>query len=538
LTAREGFLLLLVVAAAFAAAFSFHVAATPAELHDPRYAAQFESARGRLPVLGAVRVRSDNPSAAHLIERAAREEVAYLVDPARAQRAFAYGALLYGTRENVKTVRDLVRQGELPYLPVTPDIGAFFRDKRGSYACDVVLETPEGGLWIPDEVPDAEITGEPVVRARERARLVDLPRALLLAVIVTCAVAFWRRTSRGDAEERLLAAVLPVGVLCAVGWGVDEWTVAAVVLAAAAPRRSVLLLGCVGLFFPSMVLKRLGLAFLLAGIARFARPPEPLARPRRRTVVLVLLMVTVFALTLRSPASVPAGLWSQPAATFVEPARVGARAGELRAAGYRNVVGDVDPVPPDPDLEVKRWLHDIYSRSKLLARDDPRFEAVARAAASEGLYWPLDLRRQLRTTDRAAVLWVQDEAHLADEEFMSAEAYRWRGDSGLRRDGKLAGLVLLVLAGLLLDARRQRSVEALVGSGIGLVVLVMAEGSGVPLVPQAWFPLLVLAAQCPSWAAIGGLAVAALAMPVLAWPAVALALTVAFAWLVSRPRFQ
>ena len=99
-------------------------------------------------------------------------------------------------------------------------------------------------------------------------------------------------------------------------------------------------------------------------------------------------------------------------------------------------------------------------------------------------------------------------------------------------------MVLVALTGLLLAARRQRSVEVLLGSALGALVLLVAEANGAPVVSQAWIPLLVLAAQCPSWVAVAGLAVAALALPILVWPAAALALAAAFAWLVNRPRFR
>ena len=118
-------------------------------------------------------------------------------------------------------------------MPAAPDIAALFSDRRGPYACDVVTRGRAGLDLIRREVPDARVSGEPVARVAERAAVRNLPRAVLLALLLACGYAIYRREV--DSERRLLAALLPLATLGSLGWGIDTTSVFAVILVAASP---------------------------------------------------------------------------------------------------------------------------------------------------------------------------------------------------------------------------------------------------------------------------------------------------------------
>ena len=110
---KEALLLTGLAVAAIAAALSFRVAFAPRELHDPAYAHQFDAACDQLPILRGVRVRSDRSTQDDQIDDqivGALRKVGQVVSPARAQRAFRYGRFLFGTTDQVKAMRDALRQ--------------------------------------------------------------------------------------------------------------------------------------------------------------------------------------------------------------------------------------------------------------------------------------------------------------------------------------------------------------------------------------------------------------------------------------------
>ena len=533
---REVLLLALVVAAALAAAFSFHVAAHPGELHDPDYEARFEAAKKALPLLGAVRVRTDAKHAAHRLRISARDGIVRVVDPARAVRAFRDGRLLYGTKDEVRAVRDALRRNELPpSLPEMPEVARVFVDRRGPYACDVIVDSPVGLDAIRSVVPCADLSGEPVLRVKERAAVRDVPRGLIVCLVLVYA---WCRVLNRKAERRLVAALLGLAALGGLGWGVDGTTVLAIAIAAGAPRGPVLLCGAPLLLFPPMALKRMGLVFLVAAIARWRAPGPPASgrRPQGRAAwiaVAVLTGVTALAFSEYRPRHIDSlfvrPFTPEPAAAFVERDAVVARAAELRKSGLEDLVGDNDPIPPAADLVTRRMLNQIFRRASDLARTDERFAEVRDAAAVDRLDWPADLRARLHTTDRRAVLWTQDEV-LDREEFNGSELYRRRGAAGLNRDGRIATvLLLLVIAAV--SARRIGTVVPVVAHFIPALVWSALEGSVLTL------PLLAMTSVAPSGAVVLAMCGAMATMPTAyLFPSLALALASAFAWGLSRLR--
>ena len=539
---REVLLLALVVAAASAAAFSFRVAAHPGELHDPDYEARFKEAERVLPVLGAVRVRSDSRDAAHRLRMSAQAEIKRVVEPARAVKEFRYGRLLYGTPQDVRAVRDALRRKELPpSLPEMPDVARAFADRRGWYTCDVIVGSPGGVAAIRSVLPRVELYGEPVLRVKERAAVRDLPRGLIVCLVLVYA---WCRILKREAERRLLAALLGLAALGGLGWGVDGATVLAIAIAAGAPRGPALLCGAPLLFFPPLALKRMGLVFLLAALARWRRP-EPLAPGRRwrrkpaAAWIALALLTGVTALEFSSFEYRPyervsffsffgsASVTPEPAAAFVELDAVATRAAELRESGLDDLVGDEDPVPPAADRPTRVMLNEIFRRASDLARTDERFVEVRDAAAVESLYWPADLRARLRTTDRRAVLWTQQEV-LDREEFNGSELYRARGEAGLHRDGRIAAALLLLVIGMV-SARRVGAVAPVVALFIPALLWNGLEGDVVML------PLLAMTWVAPSGAVVLAMCGAMATMPTpYIVPSLALAIASAFAWGLSR----
>jgi len=543
-TPKEGALLLLVVAAALVAALSFRVARHPAELHDPHYAAEYGAAVRALPVLRAVRVRSERRYAAQWISREGGAAVEFIVDPRRVLRSFDTGRLLYASDDRLAEILEMVRRGEVPAeLPVVPGVKELFADRRGPYACDVVLRDHQAGLAsIRHALPDAVLSGEPIAWEAERRGAPDLVRALILGLAVACGWSFVRRHTRVDAERRLLAAILPLALLCALGWGVDDWSVLGLVLVAAAPRGPVLLSGALCLLFPPMVLKRMGVIFLCAGILRWNRPPGALRRPTRGRVAILLGALLVATLLVvaapQTAARLPAHLRDQPAACFVEPAGLEETAAALRARGI-GVVGDQDPLPPPAHGARARLVAKIFYEAEARARSDDRFVPVRHAAATDSMSWPAGMRHWLKTTDRPRrrVLWAQQRGLAsAAPEFISAELFRLRGGAALRRDARNAAVALLAVTGvIMLWTNRTRAGLLATVAGIVAGALLLAERSTGSVDAEAALPLVVMAGQCGSGIAVFGLLAAALGYPSLVWPAAGIGLAVAGAWL-SRPR--
>jgi len=537
MTQGEGLLLLLVAGASIVAAFTFHVAVHPGELHDPAYAEAFEAAADALPVLRAVRVRAPQIDAPVRLLRASDGDFTTIVDPARAERVFRYGRLLYATPDEFDRVLRSLEDGAPPdSLPDAPDIFSFFRDRRGVYSCDVVLRPGANPERILTVLPASTISGEPALRREEAERGRDVPRALLLALIASCGLLAVRR--RGGIERRLLAVLLPTCVLGIAGLGIDAWSVLALALVVAAPSGGPLLCGAMCILFPSLLLRRFGIIFFLGGLVRMERLDDAGdARPRTLWISLALLMLGGgLALAGYSPGS-QLSLHNEPAATLVPRSAVADVARTLREDGVTTLVGDADPVPQEPDLATRRRLTKIFHLAERLARTAPvethaAFAEVADAAAVDSLYVPADLRARLRARDGRAALWIQEPSALWREEFTSAEAYRVRGERDLRRHARTATWAMCLCAGVMCCLRRR--LAPLLGLAFGTaacaVLLVLAERAALPVAAEPVFPLVAVAAMTPAWLVVIALCGAAAGMHgTLLLPAAACALAAVLA---------
>jgi hypothetical protein len=544
---REGLRLLLIVAAALVAAFTFRIAAQPEEIHDPGFARRYHAASAQLPILEAVRVRSETPDAAQRLRNASHGTLGRILDPSRSTGIFRYGRLLYSSPEEVQKVLEDLRQGVPPKeLPGPPDLAAFYRDRRGAFACDVNLRERDSLDLIRSVLPDAALSGDPVTREAEERQAEDLPRALILGIAVGWGCLIFRRKGV-DAERRLLAAFLPLAVICGLDWGVDTWTVLAAALVMTVSDGPGLLCAAPCIFFPALALKRIGIVFLLGGLARWRRPATRSGARRRSALVTLALLLGTGGLllwTYEPQVRLPEGLQLEPAATFVAGQKAAQKAAELRAAGLKTVVGEKNPIPPDPDLRTRRLLSKIYRQASFLERtapeaQRPRFHDVAQAAALDSLYLPASLRARLRTKDGRWVLWVQEEGAIDHDELESAELYRSRGERGLRRNARWAAWIALLIAGLAF-ARRRGSVHQLVlrfaVAASCALLLHLAARAGFDVAPETTFPLLVVASMLPAWPAILAVIAAGLGMhSVLGFPAGAIALCGLISLLVSRP---
>ncbi|MHC4133531.1 MAG: hypothetical protein ACYS0K_00965 [Planctomycetota bacterium] len=538
---REALLVFLLVAAAFAAAFALRVAT---RLHDPRHADAFAAACDAQPLLGAVRVRTGDPHAAQRLTTAPGDAFSRVLAPARAESVFRYGRLLYATPAEVDEALARLKRGEVPKLPPQPDIARYYRDARGPYACDVILRDGAGVESIEAALPDADLSGEPVVREAEARHAAEVPHALIFALAVVCVAAVWRPGAQ-EMQWRLLAALAGVVGLGLSGWGLDVATLPALVCVAATPRGGPLLAGVACLFFPSLALRRIGTVFVVGGLVRWVapRPEAGLRRGRYAAVLVVLAVGGWWALgTVPVARTVPEPLRGEPAVVLVPRAEAPAKAAALRREGLSGVVGAETPVPPRPDLVIRRKLTEIFRLSMAWARKSSgerraQFEEVAEAAALESLYLPLELRARLHARDGRAVIWIQDELPLDREEFMSALLYRQRGDIQMRNEARFAALAVLLLGGAWLGYRRGHRgtlglLAAFLGLAAGVALLFLAEPRALTLPAELLAPVLVVAALAPSAHAPLGLAAAAVWMPqAYLGPAVAFALASGGGWL-------
>ena len=529
------------MAAASVAAVSFRVARHPGELHDPVHAERFERAREQLPLLGAVRVRSSRPDAAQRLVLAPTNAFATILRPERADAVFKRGRLLYAAPVDVERVLDLLKRKQLPEeLPPAPDIGLYYRDLRGPYSCDVLLRDGESVESIRAILPDARLDGERVVREAEEDATDIVPRAILLAL---SAILLWRiRRGVAGLDFRLVATLIPLALLGVLGWGVDRWTMPALLLVAAAPRGLPLLAAVPCLFFPSLALQRIGLVLCVGGICRWTpavrRRHEGWRSPLVLTAVLLAGAATVlFAIPLRARA--PGPLRGEAAVTFVPIELAADRARSLRAEGFMHVVGGETPVPPPADIVTRRRLRRIHELATMLARQASgelaeSYREVADAAALDELYLPTELRMRLRTRDRRAAIWVQDHVPVDRAGFESARLYRARGEIQLRGEARIAALIAFLLIALWLI--RQYGEGALIpiagrfaAAGVGYAILLTGESHGV--VADVYLPMLVIAAMVPSLGLAIGVAAAAIADSSYLWPAAAFAAASALGWI-------
>jgi len=524
MTRREGLLLLLAGAAAFVAALSLRVAALPGEIHDPRHAEGFERAREAMPLLGAVRVRSGIDGAAVRLDAARGRAIDRVLDPSGAGAEFRWLRYLYATPEEIRAARASLERGAYPGPPPpVQDLSRFFRTPQGPYTCDAVPRT-EGALAVIREVlPGAELSGEPVRRERERRDAEGISRSLVLG-LVAASLALWFTRGRAEAVRGLLCAMLALATLCVVGWGIDRWTLPALLLLALAPRGGLLLLGAPCILSPALALKRIGLVMLFGLLKGGGGGRGGGAFPLlRRTVVAAGALAAAIVLH-HAPARLPEG--DGQVVRFVPREARHAVAGELRALhGLDVVYEDATLVPPAPDAATRRDIDKIFQLASHLARaatpgEAARWEEIAEAASKSDPFLPSLLRERLVTRDGRAALWVGGGSLPDGDEYVGPQLSRLRGEKGLSHDARLAGLAALAIAAVWVASAEGRGWFArllVAGAGIaaGAAILLGYPG-GEPLLP-----LVSVAAVAGTWTYPLALLCSALPAPLPALPSVA-----------------
>ena len=368
-----------------------------------------------------------------------------------------------------------------------------------------------------------------LAREAEEHESASIVRTLLLGLAVLAGWLAWRH-GLGEAERRLLAALGALVALGLLGMDVDPWSLPALLLVAAAPAGAPLLAAAPCLLFPPLALKRLGLVLCVGGVLRLAkRGPlrRPAARPGTLQAVALALGLGLAGFLLLGAAPVRTvprpEVAAEPAALLVAPGAVPEAAKRLRAEGF-DVTGDEILVPPPADLATRRNVGRIYLLAESLAARSEgearaRFEDSKDAASRAVLYLPSALRVRLLTNDGRAVLWAPADAERDD--LTSARLYRDRGAIDLDESARLAG-VLVFLTGALALALFERAAAKIAlrfaGAAAGAALLLVAD----PAEADMYLPLLPLAAAAPALGPALALGAAAILLPALSWPAVAL----------------
>ncbi len=522
---REVILVCALVAAAVASAFSFGAAVHPERVHDPRHQRRFAEDCGALASLGAVRVRSEAP----MNEIAAFGRVAGITPGVTGP--FRRARYLRASTPAVADAVAMLDRGEAPSPPPMPDLSRYYEDAIGPYRCDLLLAPGRTPADVREKLPLARLSGEPLAREAEEKEARSIARALLLGFSVMALWLAWRCGLK-EAERRLLAALGALVVIGLLGMGVDRWSVGALLLVAGAPGGAPLLAAAPCLLFPSLALERLGVVLCLGGGLRLLmrRPAFPQPPERRRAIRAAALAVGlgVFGTLLLHAAPMRAvsrtEVAAEPGALLVPKGDVPKAAQGLRAEGLE-VTGDERLVPPLPEPVMRRNLWKIFTRARTLAGRSEgemraRFEDVNDAAAQFSFTTlPRDLRLRLLADDGRAVLWVPAAAETAD--LTSARLYRVRGELQLRAGARLAGLLVFAAAALalaVLEGAARPLLLRFLGAAAGIALLFVTD----PAEADFYIPLLPLAAAAPALGPALALGAAALFLPALLWPAVAL----------------
>jgi len=544
---REALTRLAIAGTAIGAAFLARPAAHPEDVHGPGPYDAFLSTARRLPVLDAVAVRDAPPTAAGVLASRRGPLVAEVLDPRRAYEVFSYGGLLYADVHRLEEVLATLRRGDPPEdLPAAPDLDPWFRDAQGEIVCEALLhdpEDPEGVRHIAGVLPGARLTGEPVAREIESRRESGIVRAILAALgipVLLAGVRARRRRGTPDTgaqiERRLLAALGALLAVGAAGLGVDAAVVLALALVFGAPGGPVLLLGAPAVAFGPPALRAVGLVLGVGGLLRL--------EPRRARAALGALSFAPH----RFAAACAAGGALAIAAWLVSPpghAPDVVRTGKAASIGPRlDSVADLELLPPPLVAgERSRLLGAIEREAARLASSarDPAtreaFLATVRAAGMREPYLPRALAARLVTEDDHRVVWRPTGEVADDPAFTGAGLYRERGDARLRRDAlRAAGIAvaLLLLAGAA-GAFRPVTPARAVTIALALLCLARAEDFD-PVIgwPCASLLLVVVAAR-PDRGWTVPLLAAGVALPsALAWPAGALLVALAPAWLEPR----
>jgi hypothetical protein len=513
---RSTALLVLAGVAAFAAALRFETAVHPGEISDPRFARAFEDAREQLPALGSLRIHSDADDIGMRLRRIRRSGgIGRIVEVSELERSLVRGTLAAWDEPRLAELESRLKAGEDPGpLPPVPDVRPYFCDERGAFDCEVILRHAADVSAVRKALPEARLTGEPVLVDEEEGHRWLLLRATIVALVASVAGHFVLRVTRGgapDLEQRLLAMALPLAVLGWSGLGIDVWTLPALVLAGTARTGAALLAGWVLLLSPVLALQRIAIVLGAAGLLRLR--PAPWVKGARAGsqawAALILSMLSLLLLAGWIPDPAAPGT-AEPRALFVAAA---ARETEAaRIALTHRVVGGESYPDARAEIPTRRRLTRIFDLATSLAKraegaDRARFERIADAAARDAVEVPPGLRQRRETIDGRAVLWVDGRIEGAHAHLLA----RARSRDALIRASRSTGLILLAL-GLLLRLSRgglaPRDLLAPVAAfGVGMVLLARAGLD--PLIP-----LMAIAPFCAGWMLPVGVAVAAVFLPI------------------------
>ena len=527
---RSTGLLLLAAVLAFVAALNFRTAVHPEELSDPAPYEQFVAAAEQVPSLRAVRVHTSEPDVALRIRRASGGgDIRSITEVAALQAEMRRGRLAALPADRLEEFGRRLRAGEIPRtLPKVPDVRPYFEDTAGLYPADVLLRDAAGVDVLERGVPEAKLVGDPVQRREDDSRRPGVLRGTIAALVALLVAGIVRRSGRVSLEHRLLTVLVPLALLGWSGHGVDLWTVPAIVLVATVPIGSPLLAGAPLLLFPAMTLQRMGIVFLCGGLLRlWPRAKGAAVPPGGKGWIaagLVALAGWVGVSAVPAPDSTRAVSTRGPALLLVPPGTRVAAAQELRREGYFDVVGGAEiPEGSADDVEVTRLLESIYFTAKSRARTasgDERaaLESIREAAARDGVYVPLSLRRRRTAEDGRDLLWIHDTVDPADERFVSHALYRSRSEARLRDQSRLAAALVFALAVILrVLSRREHWARdltvALVAFLIGASWLFAGDAAGWGGVAEPLLPTLALAGFAATWGFVGVLAAVALVLP-------------------------
>ena len=426
---RGALLLLGAGLVALGVAGRLRAAVHPGEVSDPRIDAAFAQACRKLPVLRSLRVHTDAPDAAPRLRAlvpVSDRAIASVTDVDEMVAAARLGTLAAWDVHRLRGLRRALENGAAPFdLPPAPDVAPLFHDALGRFDFELMLRDDAAVAMVRHELPDATLTGEPVLRAEEERLRPWIVRATLLALVAVTALLLWRRPP--DALARLVAVVGAVVLLAATRLGIDAWTPAALALVATSRSGAPLWAGVACLLSPVLTLQRMGVVLVAGAALRLRRP---VARKRMRPAPAIALVVLAGAVA-----------WF---ASFDAAFRRGFPGPATEPVATMR--GEPEPAPtPAAQRELNR-IHDLAT--------DPRVAEAARYTGAR----PRGLRQRRETVDGEPVTW--------DEPLTYAKG-RWRtswSHEGFRAAGTAA-----------VDASNEPAAFAL----LGLVVLLVLRG-GVP----------------------------------------------------------
>jgi len=530
MSVRPTALLLLAGVLAFAAAWRFRTAVFPEELSDPAPYESYAAAAEQVPALRAVRVHTSAPDVGLRIRQVyGSSGFRRITEVETVQAAMRRGRLALLPADRLEEFRRRLRAGDIPrMLPAAPDARPYYRDAAGSYPCEVLLRRVEALDSLQRAVPEARLRGAPIPRRKDEERRSGVLRAAITALVALFVAGLLAKSPRVSMEHRLLTVLVPLALLGWSGLGIDLWTLPAIVLVSMAPVRPPLLAGALLVFFPSLALQRMGWVFLCGGLLRFwPRAVGPRVLPGWKGWVAAALVASAGWIGIRA---VPAPDGSaevddrEPSLILVAPGTRVAAAAELRREGFHDVVGgETIPEGSAADLRTQRLLRSIYDIAKSRARTaegDERaaLESIREAAARDGVYLPLSLRRRRTAKDGRDILWVHDDVPRDDERFESHALYRERSEVRLRLQSRLAAALVFAAAVFLRVLGRRAYLMrdlavALIVFIVGASWLFAGDAAGWGGVADPLLPTLALAGFAATWGFVVVLTAVAVVLP-------------------------